>query len=202
MSRLNLVKYFISLLAILMSFFLQCNWSFWQEEKMTRLIDLSPKEETEWSGSVTGTGSSKMIETKWDIKDAKETSPKAQEKRTRVGEKSPKDEKSTDWTWTLSDVDGPKDEKESVQTLINSYILETYKAQWDKILKDMDQSLQKKIPDVEKRIQAYDSIQTTLELRKTRILKVNISEANKDLLSAYFDYMIGSLEKRKEALSE
>ncbi len=66
----------------------------------------------------------------------------------------------------------------------------------------MDVNLQKKIPDVTKRIQAYDSIQTTLELRKVRILKVNISPVNKELLSAYFDYMIGALEKRKESLSE
>ena len=66
----------------------------------------------------------------------------------------------------------------------------------------MDLNLQKKIPDVEKRIKAYDSIQTTLELRKNRIMKVNLSENNRQLLSDYFDYMIDALEKRKELLSQ
>lgn len=201
MSRLNLVKYFIFLSAILMSFFVQSNWTFWLEEKVTRLIDLSPKEEVEWTGSYTAWSGVTKTE---DIKEAKEVSPKIGEKKPKTLDK-PSPEKDDILSGATSEdeaVPPTKDEKENVQTLINSYILETYKAQWDKILKDMDVNLQKKIPDVTKRIQAYDSIQTTLELRKVRILKVNISEANKELLSAYFDYMIGALEKRKESLRE
>ncbi len=170
---------------------------------MTRLIDLSPKEEVAgWSGITHASTGMKLTETKSDAKETKDTVQKTTEKKVPIT-KVVKDENVDDVSESTDDDESSqKDEKETVQTLINSYILETYKAQWDKILKDMDVSLQKKIPDVAKRIQAYDSIQTTLELRKTRILKVNISEANKDLLSSYFNYMIAALEKRKDSLSE
>ena len=170
------------------------SWGFSAEEKVVRLIDLSPKEESEWTGSENITSNSGKLE-------------KIRERRIET-EKSLKDEKENQkenekWTWSDEDEwTGAKDEKENVQWLINSYILETYKAQWDKILKDMDISLQKKIPDIEKRIQAYTSIQKTLELRKNRILKANISEVNKTLLNSYFDYMIEALEKKKESLRE
>ncbi len=163
-------------------FFLSFEGIFASEEKPTRLIDLSPKENTELSWAVL-TG----------------TSVKLTEKKSNKVEKIiPKDDTPNEST--ISEEDDK--EKENIQNLINSYILETYKAQWEKILKDMDLNLQKKIPDIEKRIKAYDSIQTTLELRKTRILKVNLSESNKQLLSDYFDYMIDSLEKRKDLLTE
>lgn len=126
---------------------------------------------------------------------------KVNEKKTKQEKNTNRDEKSQSGT-TTEEWDETKTEKENIQSLINSYILETYKAQWEKILKDMDLNLQKKIPDIEKRIKAYDSIQTTLELRKNRILKVDLSESNKQLLSDYFDYMIDALEKRKELLTE
>lgn len=189
------MKYFISFIAILGSFFLQYSWTFWWEEKVTRLIDLSPKEEAE---TTTGSqlGLSGAVKWTWSVQKSVEKKVKTEKVVVAKDEKEVvKNEQTEEDEWV-------KDEKENVQSLINSYILETYKAQWDKILKDMDMSLQKKIPDTQKRIQAYDSIQTTLELRKTRILKVNISEVNKELLWAYFDYMITSLEKRKENLEE
>lgn len=201
MSRLIGVKYISILFISAITLLVQSNWSFWAEEKITRLIDLSPKEEIEWSGSTN-------IST-WSVKST-ETSPKISEKK-KSSEKIVPIKEELDKTGSTTDDEeenskeskwATKDEKENVQSLINSYILDTYKAQWDKILKDMELSLQKKIPDISKRIQAYDSIQNTLELRKNRILKVNISDANKLLLSKYFDYMIESLEKRKENLEE
>ncbi len=157
--------------------------SFAAEDKIVRLIDLSPKEDTESSGSISS-GNTLL---------SGSISPKILENGTKVTEKRIKSEKIT--------ATG-SNEEENIQTLINSYILETYKTQGEKILKDLDQNLQKKIPDKEKRIKAYDSIQTTLELRKARILKVSLNENNKKLLSSYFDYMITALENRKNALVE
>ena len=178
----------------MISFFLQPYAGFSAEEKTVRLIDLTPKTDDESTGSTiqpTASGNTKAT----DIS-------KAPSEKKSKSEKGVKEEKGADKSGSGgSDEDTDKEEQDSsVQSLINSYILETYKSQWDKILKDMDLSLQKKIPDIEKRIQAYDSIQNTLELRKTKIMKINISEANRSLLSAYFDYMIKSLEKRKTSL--
>ncbi len=185
------MKYFIFILSITASFFFQSSWGFCSEDKVIRLIDLSEKSESVWTWSDISPTSSGKVEAK--IRDKKALNDKIRE-----------DEKNSEKEEITDDVAVQKDEKEkeTVQWLINSYILETYKAQWDKILKDMDLSLQKKIPDIEKRTQAYTSIQTTLELRKNRILKVNISEVNKSLLNSYFEYMIDSLEKKKESLKE
>ena len=163
-------------------FLLSFEGIFASEEKPARLIDLSPKENTQSSGT-TLSG----------------TTTKPAEKKIKTEKVVPKEDKIVDDS--IEAIEDDK-EKENIQNLINSYILETYKAQWEKILKDMDLNLQKKIPDVEKRIKAYDSIQTTLELRKNRIMKVNLSENNRQLLSDYFDYMIDALEKRKELLSQ
>jgi hypothetical protein len=185
------VKYLISLFVIIVPFFLHFDGAFWAEEKVVRLIDLPQKEEIEWSWSDTSVSQSGKIDNQ-----------KIREKKTQ-NEKEEIQKEEKEWDTKVDDKDEvQKEEKENVQWLINSYILEAYKAQWDKILKDMDLSLQKKIPDIEKRIQAYESIQTTLQLRKNRILKVNISDINKTLLTSYFDYMIQSLEKKKESLRE
>ncbi len=191
------MKYFTFLLFIWATLLIQFDLAFCSEEKVTRLIDLSPKEE------VTGTGSDVAISNTGKTENIKIRERKIfAEKILKDEEDTPKIEKETG-TWdTDNEEDTPKSEKDTVQWLINSYILETYKAQWDKILKDMDISLQKKIPDIEKRTQAYTSIQKTLELRKNRILKVDISEINKVLLSSYFEYMIDALEKKKEGLRE
>jgi hypothetical protein len=181
----------------LATFFLQINLGFCSEEKVVRLIDLSPKEEKEWTGSESVSANSGKVEN-IKIRERKIFA----EKIFKDEEEVSKTEKETG-TWDAeTNEETPKTEKETVQWLINSYILDTYKAQWDKILKDMDISLQKKIPDIDKRMQAYTSIQKTLELRKNRILKVDISEINKILLSSYFDYMIDALEKKKEGLKE
>ncbi len=93
-----------------------------------------------------------------------------------------------------------EEDKDKVQQEINNYILEAYKLQWNKILKDIDASLQRINPDVETRIQAYDHIQKTLAMREKRIQAMALSENNKTILTAYLDYMIQSLEKRQAEL--
>lgn len=98
-------------------------------------------------------------------------------------------------------IDDPE-EKEKVQNEINSYILEAYKIQWNKILRDIDISLQKINPDAETRIQAYARIQKTLEMRKKRIQNMDLSDNNKSILIKYLDYLISALKRRQTELKE
>lgn len=93
-------------------------------------------------------------------------------------------------------------EKEKVQREINSYILEAYKIQGNKILKDIDISLQKINLDNETRIQAYARIQKTLEMRKRRVQNMDLSDNNKSILIKYLDYLISILKRRQAELKD
>lgn len=73
-------------------------------------------------------------------------------------------------------------EKEIVKQDVNEYIIEAYKAQGTKIIKELDIKLQKTLPDIEKRIEAYNKIITALELRKRKVYKTESSEVKKEIL--------------------
>ena len=91
--------------------------------------------------------------------------------------------------------------KEKIKQEISSYIIDSYKSQWDKILKDIDQTLQKTAPDISDRIEAYDKIQSSLEARRQRnknSLKIN--ETSKIIVDAFLWHMIDSIEKKKKEL--
>ena len=75
-------------------------------------------------------------------------------------------------------------------------ILEVYKIQWNKILKDMDANIEKVNPDPKVRIDVYSGIRKTLEFRKQRLEKMDLSEESKDILSGYIEYMIVSIDKK------
>ena len=79
-------------------------------------------------------------------------------------------------------------------------ILEVYKIQGNKILKDMDISIEKVNPDPKIRIDIYSSIQKTLELRKIKVEKGEMSKDSKDILTGYINYMIYAIEKNKKNL--
>jgi hypothetical protein len=94
-------------------------------------------------------------------------------------------------------------DKDKVQQEISSYILEAYKIQWNKILKDIDVSLQKINPETDVRIQSYDRIEATLNYRKEKILdNTELSDSNRDIIINYLNYMIQSIEKRKNELED
>jgi hypothetical protein len=91
--------------------------------------------------------------------------------------------------------------KEKIKQEISSYIIDSYKSQWDKILKDIDQTLQKTTPDISERIEAYEKIQSSLEARRQRnknSLKIN--ETSKVIVDAFLWHMIDSIEKKKKEL--
>lgn len=91
--------------------------------------------------------------------------------------------------------------KEKIKQEISSYIIDSYKSQWDKILLDIDKTLQKTAPDISDRLEAYDKIQSSLEARRKRnknSLKIN--ETSKIIVDAFLWHMIDSIEKKKKEL--
>lgn len=88
----------------------------------------------------------------------------------------------------------------STETKARNLILEVYKAQWNKVIKEIDQSLEKLNPNPKIRINSYTSIQKTLELRKKRVAKSQMSALARDIILEYLDYMLAAIQSRKKAL--
>jgi hypothetical protein len=153
-------------------------------------------ETASWTSSVRTISEDRdIVSTGW----ISETEAKKEEKKSKISVESK--EENQDMPDTVS-ASGNTSDKEKVQQEINTYILEAYKIQWNKILKDIDSSLQKINPDAETRIQAYYNIQKTLEMRKKRVRAMTLSDNNKDILNDYLEYMIQALKKRQAELKE
>lgn len=88
-------------------------------------------------------------------------------------EKIDKDKNKDIETDTGSELSTEEEKIEEQKTEKNAQkiILEVYKIQGNKILKDMDISIEKVNPDPKIRIDIYSSIQKTLELRKIKVEK-------------------------------
>ncbi len=93
--------------------------------------------------------------------------------------------------------------KEKIKQEISAYIIDSYKAQWDKILKDIEQTLIKTMPEKNDRIEAYDKIQQSLVARREKNKSsTKVSETSKVIIDAFLTHMIDSIEKRKTELSQ
>jgi hypothetical protein len=64
----------------------------------------------------------------------------------------------------------------------------------------MDASIEKINPDPKVRIEVYASIQKTLEFRKQRLEKLELSNESKEILTGYIEYMVAAIEKKKKNL--
>lgn len=64
----------------------------------------------------------------------------------------------------------------------------------------MDLSIEKVNPNPKVRIDVYSGIQKTLEFRKQKIEKSEMSTESKDIITGYLEYMISTIEKRKKTL--
>lgn len=93
-----------------------------------------------------------------------------------------------------------KAEDKKTEKNAQKIILDVYKIQGNKILKDMDTNIEKVNSDPKVRIDVYSGIQKTLELRKQKLEKSEMSDESKDILTSYIDYMISNIEKRKKNL--
>lgn len=92
--------------------------------------------------------------------------------------------------------------KEKIKQEISSYIIDSYKAQWDKILKDIDQTLQKTNPDKRDRIEAYKKIRISLEARRIKNNQwKKISETSKMIINEFLWHIIESIDKKVQELS-
>jgi hypothetical protein len=99
-----------------------------------------------------------------------------------------------------ADNDEKKIEDKKTEKNAQKIILEVYKIQGNKILKDMGNSIEKINPDPKIRIEVYTSIQKTLELRKNKLEKSDLSNESKEILTGYIGYMIAAIEKKKKDL--
>ena len=96
-----------------------------------------------------------------------------------------------------------EEKKEQIKETISSFIIDSYKAQGDKILKDIDQTLQKTTPNKDDRIEAYKKIRISLEARRERNnLSKKVSETSKFIVGEFLLHMIDSIDKRISDLSK
>lgn len=93
-----------------------------------------------------------------------------------------------------------KTEEKKTEKNAQKIILEVYKIQGNKILKDMDLNIIKVNPDPKVRIEVYSGIQKTLEFRKQKLEKSEMSNESKDILTGYIDYMVYVIEKKRKNL--
>jgi hypothetical protein len=112
-------------------------------------------------------------------------------------------------TWKILEKKGSPEEAETkkqeeakLKQDINTYIIESYKVQWNKIIKDLSANLSKKIPDPEERILAYEKIQDSLELRIKRTETLKMSASKKEVLQNFLEHLISLLDKKIEELKE
>ena len=87
-------------------------------------------------------------------------------------------------------------ENKNTEKNAQKIILEVYKIQGNKILKDMWASIERVNPDPKVRIEIYTSIQKTLEFRKNKLEKSDLSNESKEILIGYIEYMISSIGKK------
>ncbi len=89
----------------------------------------------------------------------------------------------------------------SLQETVNDYILQVYKLQSNKILKDLGTSLEKVANTPGAKIKAYENIKDTLRARKTEVLEnTAMGENSKKLLITYLDFLISEIHKQQKSL--
>jgi hypothetical protein len=116
----------------------------------------------------------------------------------KIDKEKNKDTETNSGTETSTEEE--KIEEQKTEKNAQKIILEVYKIQGNKILKDMDISIEKVNPDPKIRIDIYSSIQKTLELRKIKVEKWEMSKDSKDILTGYINYMVYAIEKKKKNL--
>lgn len=79
---------------------------------------------------------------------------------------------------------------------INSYIIESYKAQWNKIIKDLSIKLTKTIAEPEERKLAYEKIQDSLKSRLEKTEETEGSDSKKEILQEFLRHLIQLLDKK------
>lgn len=90
-------------------------------------------------------------------------------------------------------------ESKNLQENINNYILDIYKLQWNKIIAELDNNLEKMNINKEWKKEVYSNIQETLKLRKKSVESdKNTGKNAKIILINYLDHMINEFENKKK----
>lgn len=85
---------------------------------------------------------------------------------------------------------------------INAYIIESYKAQWNKIIKDLSIKLTKTIPDLNERKVAYQKIQESLKIRLEKTEETEWSSSKKEILQEFLRHLIYLLDKKIDEIEK
>ena len=85
---------------------------------------------------------------------------------------------------------------------INTYILDAYKSQGDKILKNLDISLKKTMPKSADQIDAYKRLRSALISNIQQAKEANMSDTRRGLVVAYLNYLIDQITLRISELQE
>lgn len=101
----------------------------------------------------------------------------------------------------LTKTEEEEEEEQKLKQDINTYIIESYKAQWSKIIKDLSVKLTKSLPDKKDRQEAYKKIRSSLETRLEKTGKLKMSETKKLILKEFLNHMIDLLDKKIEELN-
>lgn len=103
-------------------------------------------------------------------------------------------------TWSrieINDIERRKIETK-LKRDINSYIIESYKAQWSKIIKDLSIKLSKTIAEPKERKLAYEKIQESLKSRLDKTDEIEGSDSKKEILQEFLRHLIQLLDKKIE----
>jgi hypothetical protein len=91
-------------------------------------------------------------------------------------------------------------EEKKIKQDINTYIIDSYKVQGTKIVKDLSTKLNKTISDPKDRQEAYRKIRSSLELRLEKTERLKMSETKKLILQEFLTHMIDLLGMKIEEL--
>lgn len=142
------------------------------------------------------------------IKQDKDTSETDGNKSGKISQKTNLSEKtnlsgSVDTWSTFENNDSEKRKVEiRLKREINSYIIESYKAQWNKIIKDLSIKLTKAIPEESERKLAYEKIQDSLKSRLEKTEDLEGSDSKKEILQEFLKHLIQLLDKKIDEIEK
>jgi hypothetical protein len=143
------------------------------------------------SGKSNSDISSKIISSWWTI----QSNENKDNDESRESEKKESGSNSIEEDISSPESESNKEEKKIKQD-INAYIIDSYKAQGSKIVKDLSVKLTKTIPDEKDRQEAYSKIRTSLELRLDKTERLKMSDTKKLILKEFLTHMIDLLDKK------
>lgn len=141
-----------------------------------------------------------------DEKDVKKSTEEKESKKSQSTDDTWSTESATWVTHTGNSLESNDNERRKVELRlkrdINAYIIESYKAQWNKIIKDLNMKLSKTIPEPEERKLALGKIQESLKSRLDKTEEMGASESKKEILQEFLKHLIQLLDKKIDEIEK